>query len=96
MQWVWDSLWVWLANHFIISGWWEYLMWGAVASAVCFVVAFFFPPMRSFCGAVVFGIAAGLFGYRWAERDREKIDREREEREARLRESSWTNWWGRQ
>ena len=42
---------------------WGLVGWTAMIAVACVGIAYFFPVLRSFCGAVLMSVAAMWFGY---------------------------------
>jgi hypothetical protein len=76
---IWQSAYDFILTHLphlpYISPFWYWLSWGALATAVAFVIGWAFPALRSFSGAVILAVIAGLSGYRRGEYDQYHHDR---------------------
>lgn len=74
---------------------WLYLAYGIGIALGAAVLAWLFPVLRSLAAAVIFGVAAGLFGYRRGERDQAERELQRRQREEtqRQRDRQWNHWW---
>lgn len=80
---IWGSLWAWGVKHFIITGWWEWFYYGVAISFACVVISYFFPILRSFCGAIVMAVVTALVTYWKAERETVAL---------RKRLKEWEDW----
>lgn len=85
MDWLWDSAWNWVTSHFhlTISPFWYWVFVGAGVCALATFISWFFPSIRPFAGAVVMAVIAYLSGYRRAEYDAEKRQKEQAAKAAR-------------
>lgn len=84
------ALWDQIVDFFTISPFWFYLFWGIVIAIGATLAGWFFPPLRSLSGAIVFAIGSALYAYRRGETDAQKREREKQARE-RQRETRRQN-----
>jgi len=78
---IWQSLIDVITLQFLSPFWWW--TFNAVwVTALALVIGWAFPPLRSFAGAVILAVIAGLSGYRRAEYDVDRKAKERKQREA--------------
>ena len=92
------SAWQAFVEFFTVSSFWlEWLPLGAGIIALCLVVSYFFPAMRSFAGAVVLAVVAFLVGFRKGDkeataRSKKEIDRLKQQRQQQQGRQQW-EWW---
>jgi hypothetical protein len=101
MQWVWQSLWDFIALHIYVSPFWWWVIVGTATVATttggAALISFYFPNStigtvaRSVAGFIAFGSIIWLFGYRRGETDAEK--HAREEAAAKARTAQHKDWW---
>lgn len=72
MDWIWQSAWDFLASHFYVSPFWYWCFVGALVCTAAIALGWFFDALRSFAGAIVMAVIAGLIGYRRGETDAEE------------------------
>ena len=91
---IWQSLIDTVTLQFVSPFWW-WVFVGACATGIAGVIGWAFPPLRGFAGAVILAVIAGLTGYRRAEYDVERKQRERDQRRQRQQEQQrqGTDFW---